>query len=69
MCIVIPVLLVSVLCGLPYTFPRETIVTEPDQISDMTGAYIVPGPRYFPPSGAQFLLYEIIILQNDVSIT
>jgi len=28
MCIVILVLLASVVCGLPYMFPQETIVTE-----------------------------------------
>jgi len=53
MCIVILVLLASVVCGLPYTFPRETIVTEPDRPNDLTGAYIVPSPSYYTPSGAQ----------------
>jgi len=53
MCIVILVLLESLLCGLPYTFPREIIVTEPDRPSDLTGAYTVPSPRYLTPSGAQ----------------
>jgi len=47
------VLLACVVCGLPNTFPRETIVTGPDRPNDLTGAYIVPSPRYFTPSGAQ----------------
>jgi len=53
MCIGILVLLASVVCGLPYTFARETIVTEPDRPNDLKGAHTVLSPRYFAPSGAQ----------------
>jgi len=52
MYIVIPVLLVSVLYGLTYTFPRETIVAGPDRLNNTTGAYIMPSPHCFPPSRA-----------------
>jgi len=35
--------------------PREPIVAEVDRPNDVTGAYIVPSPHCFPPSGAQWL--------------
>ena len=34
--------------------PREPIVAEVGRPNDVTGAYIVPSPHCFPPSGAQY---------------
>ena len=40
-------------------FPRENFATKPDRPEQLTGAYIVPSPRCFPFSGAQYTVIQL----------